>query len=339
MKKFGKKALALTAVAALSFSALTGCGNKVDNDAVVSTVGETEIKLGVANFYARYQECNLESLYQYYFGENFWGSIMAEDVTYEESTKDSIMEELQEYYLLAAHAEEYNVSITEEELAAFEDAADAFLNANKNDAKKLISADKETVVEYLRLVKLAERMKEAIIADVDTNVSDEEAAQKRLRYVRFATSVVATDDTVLDLTDEEKADVMDEATAFYKAATANGSLEAAAEEADLDSYTVTFDKDSTDIDPEVIEAADVLEEGAFAAEIIEAEGGYYVVQLESAFDEEATEAEKEDIVSTRENELYNSVVEEWREATEITLNEDVWAQVSFETLKVTAKED
>ncbi len=339
MKKFGKKALAFTAVAALSVSALTGCGNKVDNEAVVSTVGETEIKLGVANFYARYQECNLESLYQYYFGENFWGETMAEDVTYEESTKDSIMQELQEYYLLAAHASEYNVSLTEEELAAFEDAADAFLNANKNDAKELISADKETVVEYLRLVKTAEKMKEAITADVDTNVTDEEAAQKRLRYVRFATSVVASDDTVLDMTDEEKADVMEEATAFYAAATANGDLEAAAEEADLDSYTITFDKDSIDIDTEVIAAADALEEGAFAAQIIEAESGYYVVQLESAFDEEATEKEKDSIVSTRENDLYNSVVEAWKEATEITVNEDVWAQVSFQSLKVTAKED
>lgn len=339
MKKFGKKALALTAVAALSVSALTGCGSKIDNNAVVSTVGETDIKLGMANFYARYQESNLESLYQYYFGENFWGNVMAEDVTYEESTKDSIMKELQEYYLLDAHAAEYNVSLTEEELAAFDAAADAFLKANKSDAKKLISADKETVVEYLRLVKLAEKMRTAITADVDTNVSDEEAAQKRLRYVRFATSVVATDDTVLDLTEEEKADVMKEATAFYADATANGSLEAAAKEADLDSYTITFDKDSTDIDAEVIAAADALEEGAFAAQIIEAESGYYVVQLESAFDEDATAKEKESIVSTRENDLYNSVVEAWKEATEITLNEDVWAQVSFQSLKVTAKED
>ena len=48
-KKF--TALALAVVTAASV-AMTGCGSRIDEDAVVATLGDKEISLGLANFMA-----------------------------------------------------------------------------------------------------------------------------------------------------------------------------------------------------------------------------------------------------------------------------------------------
>lgn len=336
MKRFGKKAFAWTATALLAVTALSGCATKIDESEIVATVGDVEITAGFANFYARYQQSGLESMYQMYVGEDFWGKELSDGVTYEESTKDSLMTSLQELYLLDAHAGEYEVALTEEEQAAIDEAASSFDSANGSNVKEQVSGTKENAAEYLRLQTIAAKMKEAMTADVDTNVSDEEAAQKRLRYVKIDKVVYSDDGTKLDFTEEQLAEKLKEAEDILAGAKANGSLEAYATEKELQSTKLTFDAESTSLDEAVIAAADALKTGEFT-EVMDTEGAYYVVQLENEFDEEATQTEKDSIVSVRKNDRYTELVDEWKEATEITVEDSVWNQISFESLKVNAK--
>ena len=48
MVHFGKKAAVLTAVGVLAATTVTGCSGSINTDAVVATVGDDEITLGVA---------------------------------------------------------------------------------------------------------------------------------------------------------------------------------------------------------------------------------------------------------------------------------------------------
>lgn len=57
-KKF--TALALAVVTAASV-AMTGCGSRIDEDAVVATLGDKEISLGLANFMAQYTAVSYDS--------------------------------------------------------------------------------------------------------------------------------------------------------------------------------------------------------------------------------------------------------------------------------------
>lgn len=336
MSKFGKKAFAWTATALLAMTALTGCASKIDESETVATVGDVNISAGFANFYARYQQSSLESMYAMYFGEDFWDQELTDGVTYEENTKDNLISMLQELYLLDAHAEEYDVALTEEEQAAIEEAAAAFDSANGSSAKELVSGTKENAAEYLRLQTIAAKMNEAMTADVDTNVSDEEAAQKRLRYVKVDKVVYSDDGTELEFTNEQLEEKLQEAEDILAGAKANGSLEAYATEQELESTKITFDSESETLDEAVITAADALKANEFA-EVIDTEDAYYVVQLESEFDEEATQTEKESIVSVRKNDRYTELVDEWKEATEMTVDDKVLDSISFEALKVNAK--
>lgn len=340
MKKIMKRVVALAAVATMTITAFVGCASSsVDNSAVVATVGEQKITAGLLNFYLRYQQTSLESYYGSYYGDAFWSLEMDGGQNYEEYLKEATLDTLYEYYLLDMHTEEYEVALSEDELAAIDEAAAAFVEANTEEAIEKISGQKENAAELLRLMAISQKMYDAIIADVDTEVADEEAAQKRLAYVSFAKTTTDEDYNTVELSEEEVAALQTEAQNLLAAAKENGSLSAYAEETEAyTASTATFDSESTSPAAEVVEAADALAEGEFA-DVIETDDTIYVVQLESLFDEEATETEKESIISERESELYTEVVDGWKEETELTTDKSVLKKIDVYRLKVTQIEE
>lgn len=356
MKGLRKRIIALAAVAALAMTTFVGCGS-VDNKEIVATVGDSKITAGMANFYARYQQPSFEEYYvsyQDYYQQQMYGSVVQETVmdwsveqeegvTLEDTYKDDVMTSLQNLYIMEDHMKDYDVELTKEELSAIEKAAKAFLKANPADAKEKISAEKETVVEFLKLMTISVKVEEAIKATVDTNVADEDAAQKRIRYVSFATTKTDENSQTVEMTKKEIKAVKKDAKAFLADAKANGSLEAYATEKEATSNTATYGKDYADdqtatLPKEVFDAAEKLEENGFA-KLIETDSAFYVIQLESKFDEEATTAEKESIVEERKSETVTETIEKWRKDAKIKVNDKVWDKISMHDIQVTEKKE
>ena len=181
-------------------------------------------------------------------------------------------------------------------------------------------------------------MGKAMRADVDTVVTDEQAAQKRMRYFEIAKSETLDDGSTMEMSDKEIKDAKKEAKEFLKGAKANGSMEAYAKEKEKDTKTLAFSADSTALDAEVIKAADKLKENEFS-EVIETENGIYVVQLESEFDAEATESNKETVLTKRQEARYEELLEKWTKDTKVTVHEKVWDKISVQGLKVNYIED
>ena len=195
MVHFRKKAVLLTAAGALAAMAVTGCSGSINTDAVVATVGEDDITLGVANFYARMTQGQYETYYAGMMGttgEAMWTQEAGEGQNYEESVKDSLMENLENMYLISQHAADYEVSLTKEEEDAISEAAAQFDEDNTDEAKEIVSGYRKDIEEFLRLATIQTKMDSKMREGVDENVSDEEAAQKAMKYVFF--SYTTTDD-------------------------------------------------------------------------------------------------------------------------------------------------
>lgn len=341
--KFMKKTVALLLVAVMAMTMFVGCAKDkeetLDPTEVVMVVGETEVKMNIANFFVRYNQSLMESVYASYIGEDVWMTEVEDGVTYEDSLKDSLLEELQKLYIVTNHVADYKVELSEDELKAIETAADSFMAENKDEAAQAkVSADRDTVVAYLKLYTLNEKMGEAMRADVDTVVTDEQAAQKRMRYFEISKSETLDDGSTMEMSDDEIKDAQKEAKEFLKGAKANGSMEAYATEKEKDTKTLAFAADSTALDEEVIKAADKLKANEFS-DVIETENGIYVVQLESEFDAEATESNKETVLTKRQEARYEELVEKWTEETKVTVHEEVWDKISVQGLKVNYVED
>ena len=201
--------------------------------------------------------------------------------------------------------EEYGVSVSEEDQANITKAAEDFVAANTEDVLEAVSGTQENVERLLTLYTIQDRMYDAMIADVDTEVSDEEAAQKTVQYVLFSTADTTDEEgNSVALTDEEKAEKKEQAEQLLEAVKGGADMEEALADIDeeLSPVTTSYGESNGSIADELKEVAETLSDGEAADEVIETDSGYYVLQMVTTFDEDATESQKETIVSQRKSE-------------------------------------
>ncbi len=327
-----KRTVCLIALMSAMTMALTGCsvGNSVNNSAEAANVDGVSIPLGEVNFYLRYQQTQM-SMYSGYFGEDFMNQdLMGTGSIYGETVKDTVVQTLEEYYLVEAHAEEIGISLTDEDKTAAEEAADVFLAANDSKTLEAMSADKETVTHVLELMALQNKAYENRAATIDTNVTDEEAAQKTITYVRSSTNGTTDDDgNTVDLTDEELTAKKDVLNQIRDEAGADGDLDAAAENHDLSAVTTSYGADDENLNEDVKAAAETLSDGEYA-DIVEGDNAYYLVRMDSTFDREATDNHKQVILTQRKSDAYTAWVDSLKENAEITTNDDALGKLTFE---------
>lgn len=328
-----KKRLLVSVLAGVMTAAvLSGCSLKGDETAI--TIGDTEIKADVANFYARYTQAQYETYYSAYMGEDMWNSEASEGMTYEESVKKSIQDTLTTMVLLEQHMNEYDIVLSDEEKKVITDTAQGFEEDNSLEDKEKVSGDKKAVERTLTLMAIQQRMREAIQAGVSTEVSDDEAAQKSMQYVLFSYNTTDESGASVPVSDDEKKELKNQAQEFVKSIKDGGDFEGAAKEAGVEVSVSTFDKESLSPDEELIKAADALEEGG-VTDVIETDSGCYVAKVTSLLDREATDTKKNTIIQERKEELYNTTCERWRKETDITIHKDVWKKIDFKDLTVT----
>lgn len=351
MKLKRLSALALAGVITAGM-ALTGCGS-LDPEATVATVNGTPISLGLANFAAQFTAVDYDTYYMSYFGQDMWSSDPSGNgVTMTESVKNNILDTLEEYYLLEQHMADYGVEITDEEVQEARAAAAQFIADNTDEAIKAMSATEDDITEFLRLNLIQSKMNDAIIADVDTNVPDEDCAQKTFSYVRVSKTASASSDAdsedAEEKTDEQKAaEAKEKAQKILDAALAGSQedpLQAAADDNDANKSTCAYgttdlnkDDNSTYLELEVLQAAEKLGEGEFEKTLIETDNYFYIIRMDSLFDQDATDRKRESIISDREEELYDKTVEGYKEAADWTINDKVWEPVNFDTIYTKAK--
>ena len=336
MMRLRKGAAIAAAAGALAAMTVTGCSGSLDPDAVVMTVGGEEVTLGVANFYARMTQAQYETYYLGMMSSNGM-TMTAEDMwnqeydgeTTEESTKESLLESLQNMYVISQHAEEYDVSLTEDEEKAISDAADQFGKDNTDEAKDKVSGYKKDIEKYLELVTIQTKMDSAMKEGVDEEVSDEEAAQKAMDYVFF--SYTTTDDSgaTVALSDDEKTALKTTAENLTERVKNGEEMADVAEESSTAVQEATFDAETSTYDADLIAAADALAEVGDVTDVIETDNGLYVAQLTSLLDRDATDTKKQEIVEERKQEQYDSLLEDWKDAADIEVDEKVWDKIDF----------
>ena len=195
-----------------------------------------------------------------------------------------------------------------------------------------MNATQENVERLLTLYTVQSRMYNAIIADVDTNVSDEEAAQKTVKYVLFSTAGSTDEDgNSVEMSDEDKAAKKEAAQKLLDAVKGGEDMADALTELGEDRSPVTssYGTDNGTLNDALKEAADKLSDGEVADELIETDGGYYVLQMVTTFDEEKTNEQKDTIISQRKSDLYTTTLDGWKEDAKISTDSDLLATLGF----------
>lgn len=326
-----KRLTAIVLAGVMTASVLTGCG--INKNATVATYGDEQISLGLVNFICRYQQAASDDIYAMYFGEGVWQQdLYGNGSTLQETTKEQVVESVHEMYTLKAHMADYNVEITADEEAEIKSAAAEFMAANSKEAIDEMGATQELVEEMLTLYTIKDKMEDAIKADADTVVSDEEANMRAYTMLNIAIDSYTDPSTnaTVEYSDEEVAMMREVAQAIEEAVEAGDALEdvSAAYSYGDDVTTGTYASNDETLDETVKSTLDSLKEGETSA-LIETETDLYIVRLDSETDEEATAKNRESIISSRQNELYESVLSGWQEESVWTIDEKELAKIQF----------
>lgn len=353
MRYIGKKIALGCLAGVLAATGLTGCSCKMDGASVAVTVNGEQVPLGVVSFMTRYQQAQTQAMYEMYFGganDGLWDQVSDEKTgeTYGESARDDVVEQVEVMYLLKEKAKDYDVKITKKEQKKITEAAKQFIEANTQETLENLAVTQADIETALELQTYEKKMFDPMVADVDTKVSDDEAQQTTVTYVTVEEAQEDEDNVSVsegekaeETTPKEKAQqILDEALA-----TANADMDAIAKDVDEElSATETHftanppekedDEEEEDIGGVPQSVQDVvkdLADGEVASELVEEDGTYYVVRLEKAFDEEATKEKKDSIVSERKQDMYDDMIEDWKDKADIQVDKKV-----LKTLKVTA---
>ena len=344
MKEISKRAAVAALAGVMAAGMLTGCGEeeKVDGTQVVATVNGEEIPMGILSLAVRQSQAQAESMYMSFMGGmdySIWDTEAEEGKTYGEQAIEETLEQIELMYILREKAPDYDVTVTEEDETAMAEAAASFMADNSEETLEELAVSEDQVKTYLELQTYLQRMRDPIVADVDTNVSEEEAQQSSFTYVSISTA---------DLSDEEieekKADAQEILDTMKEDPEADFDETASAVNEDYSALTGTFDANvpeteetdgeemtSTSAYPdEVMEVLRTLDDGEMGPDVIETDTAFYVVRLDQKNDEHETEHKIEDIISEREDELYTDTTQQWMDEAEITVDEEV-----LKTLKLT----
>ena len=214
MAKVWKRGMALALGLCLGAASLGGCSKKAAQAAPIYTMNGEAVDADLTNFLFRYQQSEFESTYGQMFsqlyggGGSVWGmDLTGTGVPYGETFKSQFGSFLEQMLMAEAHAGDYGVTLTDDEKSAISEAADAFLAANSEDVLKSMSATKETVERALTLYTIQSHVEDGMCADVDTEVSDEEAAQRKVSYIEYVPTTEAEEpETESELMAETEAD-------------------------------------------------------------------------------------------------------------------------------------
>ncbi len=330
MKKISKRAAVAALAGVMAMGMLTGCGEKkLDGTKTVATVDGTEIPMGVLSIMVRQSQAQTEAMYASFMGGSdfaIWETEAEEGKTFGQQAVEQSLEELETMYIMKEKAADYGVEITEEDQKAIAEAAAEFIKANSQETIEKLAVTEDQVKTYLELRTYEARMHDPIVADVDTEVSEEESQQSSFSYVSISTADLEEEEIkkkkeeaqkILDnMKKDPEADFDEIVKAVNEEYTAlDGTFDTTAPEDEDDA--------SSSYPTKVLEVLRSLKDGEMGPDVIETDTGYYVVRLDKINDEEATADKKDSIIEERKSELYTDTTASWREEAEITVDKKV----------------
>ena len=299
MKSIMRKAAAYGLVLAMGCTSLAGCGKngaKIDGSKTLMTVNGEDLRMGVASFYTRFQQAQMYQFYSMYFGSGAAIFDTVEDEatgkTYGDDIKEEVLSELEKLVIINQHADEFGVSLTDEQKANITAAAEAYIASNDQAVLDKVGAAKEDVEKLLTLQTVQSLMMDPIVKDVDREVPDEDAQQTTLTYVAVN---VAEDET----SETSEAEAQSEAATSEAAASETSTSEAATSEATTESEAAVSETAAVESEAVASETAAVESEAAAsetaAVESEAAASETAAVESEAATSEsEAAESEEEE---------------------------------------------
>ena len=320
-----KKIVALGFVFALSVSRLTGCSFNSITPVIGKIVG-----LGSSEMFKIDKEvCSKQEYmlvlmdtagtYKADFGGKVdWNAKVSDNQTLQSYVMQKVKEDITVQYTLASMAKERNISLSTDEIIMINTKAAEYDNSLTSQEKEYTGASQENVESLYKNYYLADKVYDALAAEADAKISDEEARVMKIQYIRMNT----------DNTKEDKIkSTLKTVTDLVK-----GGYQTFAREAKQYSEDNVFEKTL-----KKNEANKTYEKSAFnlsnseISSIIQDGKDYYLVYCVNSYLKTETEKNKEEIIKNAQQTYFNDKYSKYLKDIDVDFNDDQAKKIKLST--------
>lgn len=271
---------------------------------------------------------NTRNKYEEVFGKEIW-EVSFEGITLEDNVKDNVLAKIarmKSVYLLALQRE---ITLTEQEEKLLQEAAKKYFGSLSKKEADSLGVTEEMVLQLYRENALAEKVYQQIIADVNPEISDDEARTVIVEQILIRTSTKDAYGNVIDYSESMKAEALEKINSVRELAVSgeHGFTELAGRYSDEENIRVSLKKGEADATLEKVVFNLQTDE---ISEVIKAEEGYYLLKCISTYDKAQTDANKLVIVEKRKNEAFSKEYDAFVESKARKLNEKLWEKIELE---------
>lgn len=256
---------------------------------------------------------NIQNRYESVYGSQLW-SVSSNGISMESRIKDTVAARIAQVKTMNLLAEEYQVTLTDEEQRQVAAAAREYYNSLNQTEIEAMGATEELIGMLFSEYLIAHKVYAYIIRDINPEISDDEARSVTVDWI------------------------------FLKSQEENGEIEKLARDiknrlsAGEDFYTLAaaYSDDKTvthSFGKGIMDRA--VEECAFnlatdeTGDVVKGADGYYVIHCVNTLDRKETDANKEKIITKRKKEAFNQVYGTFTEKQVRQLNEGLWEHISL----------
>lgn len=320
-----KKIVALGLVVALSVSSLTGCSFNSKTPVIGKIVG-----LGSSEMFKIDKEvCSKQEYmlvlmdtagtYKADFGGKVdWNAKVSDNQTLQSYVMQKVKEDITVQYTLASMAKERNISLSTDESSMIKTKATEYYKSLTSQEKEYTGASQENVESLYKNYYLADKVYDALAAEADAKISDEEARVMKIQYIRMNT----------DNTKEDKIkSTLKTVTDLVK-----GGYQTFAREAKQYSEDNVFEKTL-----KKNEATKTYEKSAFnlsnseISSIIQDGKDYYLVYCVNSYLKTETEKNKEEIIKNAQQTYFNDKYSKYLKDIDVDFNDDQAKKIKLST--------
>lgn len=321
MRRWLKKTEAIFAIALAGSLCFTGCNGATASEQSKQKVfayDGVDVNLDEVWLYADISKAKYESQYGSIFGDSLWTTEVSTDdegnaITLEDSVKESVVDQIKHIIVLNNKAEELGVSLTDAEVKKAKKSAKAFVKEDEGKAiMEETGANQELIQKLYEQNAVASKVRQKMIEDTDTEVSDEEARQTTIYKLVFPkTKTDEESGETSNMNKNELAQQKKKADEAYKKLQSGTSIEDLAKEYDIESTTdETFSKGES-VEGEKFETAIYKLKDGQTTSVMDTDAGYVIAKLVALTDKDATEEKKSEIIQERQQEEYEREYTEW----------------------------
>ncbi len=325
------------------FILLTGCGRKnkfVGGGETLFSFGGNKVSFGETYIYAQTVIDNYKKTYGDDIFETDVETSDGSTAPLADVTRKDVIDSIIRVKVLNSKADDYKLDITNEDKELALNEANAFWDSLTDQQRTDMQLNQTLVQGVMTENLVADAVYNAVIADVDDEISDEEARETSFFDMYFPCYEVGKYGTIKEFDEERKKEQYGWALDAYEELTQNGgdSIEALAAEYELDQsshYTMTPEEIKETYGETICSNLYELEDNTFST-VMESEYGYHIFYMEALTDREATDVRKEEILSERRDKYFNEKYKSWRRSMDRSfnydksVNQELYSQIKFE---------